>query len=245
MSVNCEFVKSEYALYSVPIAALLWCGVAERNLETEFKKCVPSVTNGKAMAQATLRHPTIECLEYRMRAIFIAIDQNLLKTSREDGTYADDHVAYGRRCVYGKDLKAWAKTLPKAEQPKFLMSDQELQPEISHEIYARLKAEYDTLKIEHNRVKNDTENHSYAVRAYEQALKDANERIAQLEAVNQQSEKQENGKGYNTSLAIIHALHKMAGEPPIKAISAMTTKVGRTVEDDAISNRLNNHQFKQ
>lgn len=58
------------------------------------------------------------------------------------------------------------------------------------------------------------------------------------------TEKEENGKGFNTSLAIIHALYKMASEPQLKAISLTTTDIGRTVEPDAISNRLKNTSFK-
>ncbi len=58
------------------------------------------------------------------------------------------------------------------------------------------------------------------------------------------TEKEENGKGFYTSLAIIHALYKMAREPQLKAISLTTTDIGRTVEPDAISNRLKNTSFK-
>jgi FtsZ-binding cell division protein ZapB len=243
---DCRFTRSEYELYHAPIAALLWCGVAYDNLNNELQKTSPSMPDGKAMAQAILRHPTLKCLEPRMRAIFIAIDNGLLPVCREDGTYVHgEHVAYSRRFIYGKDLKTWAKTLPIKEHPKFLMSNEELKPEISHEIYSRLKNEYDLLQAEHTRLKETTQYHSYQVSALERQITALNDRNSELEAQSSQQEKEEVGKGFNTSLAIIHALYEMANKPAIKSVSARTETVGRLVGEDAISNRLNNMTFKQ
>ncbi len=201
MSDNCKYTQAEYQIYSVGKASLLWCGVKEINIDYELSKCVS--IGSDSMSKATLRHPTIKCLEPRMRAIFLAIDAGLIPCSRENGRQVDDYVAYDRRHVYGKDLKEWAKKLPNSEQPKFLMTVEELKPEISHDIYARLKAEYDTLKIEHNRIKDVTQNHNYAIEAYEKSLKAKNYLIAELEAtLAQQSEQISNSEIANMKKAI-------------------------------------------
>jgi hypothetical protein len=79
----------------------------------------------------------------------------------------------------------------------------------------------------------------------QQQLDEANARIAELEAQLSQQDKEESVKGFNTSLAIIHALYDMADSPPIKTVAAKTEEIGRIIKEDAIRNRLNNTTFKE
>lgn len=55
----------------------------------------------------------------------------------------------------------------------------------------------------------------------------------------------EAAKGYNASLAIIHALYELAGKPSPEKISKKTEDVGRLVKHQAIRNRLNDTSFKK
>jgi hypothetical protein len=55
----------------------------------------------------------------------------------------------------------------------------------------------------------------------------------------------EAAKGYNASLAIIHALYELAGKPSLEKISRKTEDVGRLVKHQAIRNRLNDTSFKK
>jgi hypothetical protein len=72
-----------------------------------------------------------------------------------------------------------------------------------------------------------------------------NETTSTDEDKNLFSEAEESPKGYFTSLAIIHTLHKMAGSPSPKKIAEVTQEVGRKVSHQAIRNRLNDQSFKQ
>ena len=180
MSDSCTYTQAEYQIYSVDRASLLWCGVDERNIDYELGKCTP--ISGDSMGKAILRHPTIKCLEPRMRAIFLAIDNGLIPCTRENGRPVDEYVAYGRRHVYGKDLKEWAKTLPHDEQPKFLMTAQDLEPRISHEIYLRLKAEYDILNAEKVRAENKLKDSEYKDRATTLQIEALKKQLAEAQA---------------------------------------------------------------
>lgn len=180
MSDNCTYTQAEYQIYSVAMASLLWCGVAEKNVDYELSKCVS--TGSDSMSKAILRHPTIKCLEPRMRAIFLAIDAEIIPCTRENGRPIDEYVAYGRRHVYGKDLKNWAKTLPNDEQPRFLMTPQELEPRISHEVYLRLKAEYDVLNAEKVRAENKLRDNEYKDRATTLQIEAINKQLAEAQA---------------------------------------------------------------
>lgn len=116
-SDDCEQLRSHYAYYSVPQAAMLWCGVPPEQVASELNNA-----KEHSSARGVWTHPYIPCLEPRCRVIQEAIDSGVLRCSRENGKAvpANDHVAPGRRHVSRSDLKAWiAKDLP-GDKPAFL-----------------------------------------------------------------------------------------------------------------------------
>ena len=143
---SCERVQACYAVYHVPVAAALWCGVPTDKVAVELQRTTP-IGQANALARATLRHPDLKCLEPRIRAIHAAIDAGELATCREDGRKCDvnDHVAYERRHVYGLDLKEWAKKIAPSERPAFLFDD------IERDVHSGISADnYRTLKFAHD-----------------------------------------------------------------------------------------------
>jgi hypothetical protein len=142
---SCATMQACYSVYHVPVAATLWCGVPVDDVEEELSHARP-IGEQTALAQATLRHPYIQCLEPRIRAIHQAIDAGELPVCREAGRrISDEHVAYERRHVYGLDLKEWAKKIAPTERPVFLFDEIErgVHPAISVETYQTLQAAHD------------------------------------------------------------------------------------------------------
>ncbi|MFC1795889.1 hypothetical protein ACFL1V_02180 [Pseudomonadota bacterium] len=145
---SCETVSACYALYSVPVAAALWCGVPPDQVDEELRDSVPTGTT--ALGRSILRSPHLKCLEHRIRAIHSAIDSGELASSKEDGMKVEEHVAYERRHVYGLDLKEWAKKIAPTERPVFLFDDieRDTHESISTEAYQALKAELEAKKTQ-------------------------------------------------------------------------------------------------
>lgn len=142
---SCATVQACYSLYSVPVAAALWCGVPPDQVNEELRHATP-IGQSNALARAILRHPYLKCLEPRIRAIQTAIDSGEITACREDGRKDNGHVAYERRHVYGLDLKEWAKKIAPTERPIFLFDEieRDTHPEISADSYRALKAAHDT-----------------------------------------------------------------------------------------------------
>lgn len=159
---SCETIQACYAVYQVPVAAALWCGVPEGQVTQELRLAEP-VGQSNALGRATLRHPYLKCLEPRIRAIHLAIDAGELHACREDGRKTDDHVAYERRHVYGLDLKEWAKKIAPTERPTFLFDDIERNTHsaITTDAYRALKAAHDAkehkLSQAHERIRGSEE----------------------------------------------------------------------------------------
>lgn len=165
---SCATVQACYAVYHVPVAAALWCGVPPDQIAEELRLAEP-IGQANALGRAILRHPYLKCLEPRIRAIHAAIDSGELPTCREDGRKVDEHVAYERRHVYGLDLKEWAKKLAPTERPSFLFD------EIERDVHSAISAEtYRALKAAHD--------------AKEQKLTLANERIRESEEARSRAE---------------------------------------------------------
>lgn len=141
---SCATVQACYAVYHVPEAAALWCGVPADQVTNELRHAIP-IGQSNALGRATLRHPYLKCLEPRIRAIHAAIDAGELPACREDGRKTDEHVAYERRHVYGLDLKEWAKKIAPSERPAFLFDEieRDVHTGISAEVYRTLKAAHD------------------------------------------------------------------------------------------------------
>jgi hypothetical protein len=145
---NCAAIKALYAVYSVPQAAALWCGVPEDQIDEivgEAKQLADSGTG-----RGIWFHPAVPCLEHRSRAIAEAIETGSLPHGRENATpvASDEHVAYERRHVMGRELKAWLETALPNEKPAFLFDDIErgTHTSISMGAYTTLKAEHDKLE---------------------------------------------------------------------------------------------------
>jgi hypothetical protein len=145
---NCAAVKAHYAVYSVPQAAALWCGVTEDLIQHVLAEVTQLSQTG--FGRGVWKHPQIPCMEPRSRAIADAIESGLLPHGREDANPVanSDHVAYERRHVFGRDLKKWMEKAFPNEKPAFLFDDIERNTHtaISVDSYRALKADNDALQ---------------------------------------------------------------------------------------------------
>jgi hypothetical protein len=150
---NCAAMKAHYAVYSIPQAAALWCGVPEHQVNEITKEATQ--LSGTGLGRSIWTHPSIPCLEPRSRAIAEAIEEGSLPHGREDARTVPngEHVAYERRCFFGRDLKQWMEKAFPNEKPAFLFDDIERSSHtaISADAYRALKAEHDKLD---NRLEN-------------------------------------------------------------------------------------------
>lgn len=147
-SDNCSSMRAHYAVYSVPQAAALWCGVPEDQVSMILQEATQLSPTG--FGRGVWTHPVVPCLEPRSRAIADAIEKETLPHGREDGesVASGEHVAYERRHVFGRDLKEWMERDFPNEKPAFLFDDIERNSHssISADSYRAMKAERDTLK---------------------------------------------------------------------------------------------------
>lgn len=154
---NCASMRAHYAVYSIPLAAALWCGVPEDQVEEIVREATQ--LSGSGLGRSIWRHPAVPCLEPRSRAIAEAIDDGELPHGREDGTSvaAGDHVAYERRHFFGRDLRKWMERAFPNEKPAFLFDDIERSTHtaISADAYRALKAEHDKLASRLNNAKTE------------------------------------------------------------------------------------------
>ena len=145
---NCAAMRAHYAVYSIPHAAALWCGVPEEDIEIILDEVTQLSDSG--FGRGVWKHPAVPCLEPRSRAIAEGIESGLLPHGREDAKPVEDndHVAYERRHVFGRDLKKWMEKAFPNEKPAFLFDDIERNSHtaISGDSYRALKADRDALK---------------------------------------------------------------------------------------------------
>lgn len=168
---SCTILQATHTIYSVPEAAALWCRIQKDRVQAELNRATP-VGNSTAMGRATLRHPSIPCLEVRIRAMHQAIDNGTLDSCREDGQKSDGHIAYERRHVYGQDLKEWAKHLVPNERPAFLFDDLERQAHgtVTVEAFQALQAERDALRAQRDKNAQDRDEKDRIIQALEQMI---------------------------------------------------------------------------
>lgn len=144
---NCAAMKAHYAVFSIPQAAALWCGVPEERVAIIVKEAIQLSPTG--FGRSIWKHPSVPCLEPRSRAIAEAIEKGELPHGREDGepVPGGDHVAYERRHFFGRDLRKWMEIAFPNEKPAFLFDDIErsTHTSISADAYRALKAEHDKL----------------------------------------------------------------------------------------------------
>ncbi len=165
---SCASMKAHYAVYSIPHAAALWCGVPEDQLSEVIQVATQLSLSG--LGRSIWTHPAVPCLEPRSRAIAEAIEDGSLPHGREDAQPVanGEHVAYERRHFFGRDLRKWMEKAFPNEKPAFLFDDIERSSHtaISADAYRALKADRDTLK---NRIEKATESYK-ALRHEKEAI---------------------------------------------------------------------------
>ncbi len=165
---NCAAMKAHYAVYSIPQAAALWCGVPENQIAQIVQEATALSHTG--LGRSIWVHPAVPCLEPRSRAIAEAIEDGSLPHGREDGQTAvsGGHVAYERRHFFGRDLRKWMEKAFPNEKPAFLFDDIERNTHsaISADAYRALKADRDALQ---KRIEKATESYK-ALRQEKEAI---------------------------------------------------------------------------
>ncbi len=206
---NCEVMKALYAVYSVPQAAALWCGIKEEDVGEILANA--EAISGTGPGRGIFRHPFIGCLEPRTRAITEAIESGDLPHGREDGSpvASGEHVAYERRHIRGRELKSWLEKALPNEKPAFLFDDIERASHtaISADAYRTLKADHDKL--------------ASRLKAAEEKSRELRDSKEQIERINQSLEAAlekatvPDGRSKTTYLNIIGAMLKlMLAESP-------------------------------
>ena len=146
-SDSCAAMKAHYAIYSIPKAAALWCGVPDDMVQQIVEEAEPLSQTG--LGRSIWTHPSITCLEPRSRAIAEAIESWELPHGREDGETVEkgSHVAYERRHFFGRDLRKWIEKAFPNEKPEFLFDDIERKTHsvINAESFRALQADRDAL----------------------------------------------------------------------------------------------------
>lgn len=175
---KCAAIKAHYAVYSVPHAAALWCGVPEDLIEQVLREVTQLSSTG--FGRGVWKHPEAPCIEPRSRAIAEAIESGLLPYGREDAEPVgnSDRVAYERRHIFGRDLKKWMEEAFPNEKPAFLFDDIERNSHtaISVDAYRALQADRDALK---NRIDKAIESYSL-LRDEKKALESERNGLKQL-----------------------------------------------------------------
>ncbi len=154
---DCAAIKAYYAIYSIPHAAALWCGVPDDQMSQILQEARQLSPTG--LGRSIWTHPGVPCLEARGRAIAEAIEDGELQCVREDGkpVPAGEYVAHERRHVFGRALREWLKKAFPNEKPAFLFDDieQSTHPAISTDAYWALKAEHEKLKVRLENAKSE------------------------------------------------------------------------------------------
>jgi len=144
---NCQAMRAHYAVYSIPQAAALWCGVPEDTVQKVVSECTQLSETG--FGRSIWCHQDIPCIEPRSRAIAEAVAKGDLPRGREDGDTLpfEVQVAYERIHVLGRHLKEWMEKAFPNEKPAFLFDDieQNTHSAISADAYRALTADRDAL----------------------------------------------------------------------------------------------------
>lgn len=141
---SCDQIQSYFTLYPVPVAALLWCGVPQEQVNNHLTKASETKLRG------VLSLSYMKCFEPRCRAIHNAIEAGVLPVCREKGVHVTDHVAPERRHVKRENLKAWiAKEFPD-DKPDFLFDkiEKNTHSAINSQAFQTLQADRDAKTTE-------------------------------------------------------------------------------------------------
>jgi hypothetical protein len=224
---SCEHVKSYYTLYSVPIAAALWCGIPQVEIQEHLDASAQ-------VKRAVFRHPYIACLEPRCRAIHDAIEKGLLLVSREDGKSINgtaEHVAPERRHVSRQHLKEWIGREFPADKPAFLFDEIErnMHPATNLDAFLSLTAESDSLRAR----LQEAEAWAKTSDSEREAM------TAELDSLRALVAKELTVTERNTLLTIIAALCdysaiKVGDRGAAAQLARLTDEIGAPVSDDTV-----------
>jgi len=226
---NCDHIQSYYALYPVPVAALLWCGVPPNQVNDHLSKSLPTNVRG------VLTNPYIPCLEPKCRAMHIAIDDGDLTVCREKGVPVDDHVAPERRHIRREDLKVWiAKTFP-SDKPAFLFDEIERKTHsaINADAFRALQADRDASSAEIKRLNKQQED----IIAEKDAIKSCLDRMTAAHAL-------QNTPGERSETTYLNIIGGMLDLMLSNSPAGMPQSVFKN-QAMIISNLLAHHENKQ
>jgi len=237
---NCAAMKAHYAVYSVPHAAALWCGVPEDTVKQILKEATRLSPSG--CGRGVWIHPNVPCLEPRSRAITEATESGSLPHGRENAqTVENDCVAYERRHMFGRDLKEWMEKAFPNEKPAFLFDDIERNSHtsISAESYRVLKADRDTLETRVNKTIEEFK----ILRQEKETIEADRNSLRGIVDKSVEAAKSLSTKERHTMLVIIAALCKEADIDYAKrgvagVIQLLTENIGSPITDDTIRSIL-------
>lgn len=129
---TCTDLKALYTFYSIPQAAVLWCGVPEDQVEEIIQEAKTS-QEAKMFSPTGLGgniwiHPAHPSLEYKSRAIAMALEDSSLPFVRGDEWPPYAHVPLEYRLILGRDLKEWMEKEFPDERPAFLFGETKSDP---------------------------------------------------------------------------------------------------------------------
>ena len=241
-SDNCDQLRSHFAFYPVPVAAMLWCDAPIDEVERELLNASdhPSIRGVKT-------HPYISCFEPRCRVLHDAIERGVLPCTRENGKplAPNEYAKPERRHVSREALKAWISTEFPAQKPSFLFD------EIERGVHAAINADsFRALQADRDALKARLENAAVAYRALRHERDEIEGQRASLAAKMARTvtpptypEVQLATRQRRTLLTIIAALCRKASIDPgsrgaSTAIESATAEIGAPVGDDAIRTML-------
>ena len=146
---DCSELEALYDIYTIYGAAALWCGVPKYEVEDIVQESKLFTTPGSETC--IWIHPRIRCLEFRSRAISIAVGDHTLRCVNVDGKPVDRcaDLPPEYRYILGRDLKDWMEKEFPDERPAFLFTDAERNSyAIKTKVYRKLKKERDDLEIQ-------------------------------------------------------------------------------------------------
>ena len=139
----CEQIQGFIPFYSVPDAALLWCGAPIEQIQEHLGKAIE-------IHSGIFSLPYMPCFEKKCKVIHWALNSRELPVYREQGNIATDHVTPNRRHVRREDLKVWiAKNFPD-DKPEFLFDkvERSTHSSINKEAFQALQVEREALRAE-------------------------------------------------------------------------------------------------
>ena len=80
---DCAALRAHYAVFAIPAAAALWCGVPPNRVNKIVEEATQLSHSG--LGRSIWRHPEVPCLEPRSRAIAEGIESGELPHGRENG----------------------------------------------------------------------------------------------------------------------------------------------------------------